>query len=128
MASITEQCRQSVQSIRFVRWLAQDRTIASLEGNLPAVVAISKTTSNLADRVNQQTMAMLSEYNLSCEPRLRLAHRYRQLLSVQLFSIVTGKISISDGLSAAATAWDDISIEQFKIQQREYEKSLGMTQ
>lgn len=128
IASLTAQCRQSAQSIRFVRWLAQDRTIASLEGNLSAAVAVSKSTSSLADRVNQQNLAALSDYNLSCEPRLRLTYRYRELLAAQLVLMVSGQLSVSEGLSASAGAWDSLTTDQFKTQQREYERSLGMTQ
>jgi hypothetical protein len=126
VVSLTSDCRQTAQAVRFLNWICQPRTIASLESNLQGVVSIG-SGSRLADRVNQQNASFFGDYNLSCEPRLPRTHQYRAVLADELLSIVLGQKSAEDGLSAAAAAWDAISSERLETQQNEYEKSLGMT-
>jgi len=127
IASITARCRQSAQSVRFLEWVSRAKTISSFESNMLGTVSLSDSAVRAADRVNQHTFLGLNDYNVSCEPRLPLTHEYRRALAAELISIVSGRSSIADGLDAACAAWDKLTGDNTKSQQREYERSLGMT-
>lgn len=127
VVSITSQCRQTAQSIRFLEWVSQPRTLSSLESHLPGVVSQSGVGGRLVDRVNQRNASIFSDYNLSCEPRLPGVQRYRSALAEELLAILDGRKTVDEGLQAAASAWDAITGPGLPGLQNEYEKSLGMT-
>lgn len=127
MASLATQCRQTAQGTRFIEWLSQPRTIATLEPVLPGVVGSSSRSNSLADLANRKSFERLQDINASCEPRLLHTYEYRKILAAQLLAILRGEKEVHEGLSAAAEAWDTISLRQFKLQQIEYEKSLDLT-
>jgi hypothetical protein len=127
MATMPSQCRQTAGAIRFIQWICGERTLADLQDSIPGLLPLRNTGILLADRIAQKNLQVMQDQNLVCEPRIPRSGEYRSTLANHLLSMLRGERTAQEALAAAAADWDQVTEQQRKLQQMEYEKSLGLT-
>ena len=128
VAAIAATCRQSSQSIEFIRWL---RRAANRDAIAPLIVGVQSDTptqgaEQLSWLARQEQIESLNTFGLSKEPSLPKAGQYRKLLAGELVSILEGKKTTEEGLRDASEAWKKIHATQQGDLRSEYEQSLGL--
>ncbi|QDV24092.1 hypothetical protein [Aureliella helgolandensis] len=127
-ASIAYDCRQSAQSVQFLQWLGTSGTRDFLATNIVGVdpaspVAGVDSVSWKAFRATTQAQAADT---LPLEPRIPSTPQYRDTLATELLHAIAGTKTPQLALGDAARRWNEITRET-SGQQRQYERSLGLT-
>lgn len=126
LASVASQCQQTAQSVQFLRWIYQPRTLETLRGQVAGMVSITARGQTLIDSVVASNGALLMDDRLTAEPRMPGAELYRAALADQLLEFLRGNSKCPAALSAASEAWNRITTQQLTDAKTEYERSLGL--
>jgi hypothetical protein len=122
IASITSQCQQSFQSIQFMQWLYQPKTLESLHGQVAGMISTSARGRTLPERIVAANGPMLQSDNVVTEPRMPGFGQFRTVLANQLIAFLRGQLSCTEALAAANETWTSLARE--KLSKGDYEKSL----
>jgi hypothetical protein len=136
-ASIASSCQQTQQSLAFMKWLELRQTRALLA---PMVNGIDIPTpggvESLASRSRRNLSEAIRSDDLFQEPRLPMAHEFRESLGRHLANYLLGKQDVDAALAAANASWTAIqdSAKQstgqsptYEERKLEYQRSLGLT-
>lgn len=126
LASITMNCRQSAQSVKFILWLAQQNSLTNLRGLVPGLVSPVARGRTLSEKVVSANQLALQLDGTSCEPRCTATHQLRTALAANLIQFLRGQSSVDDVLSATAARWDSIIKQSSANPKADYERSLGL--
>ncbi len=126
MASITMDCRQTAQTIKFTTWLAQTKTLETIRGLVPGLISTASRGRSLADRVVSANNVLLQQDTTVTEPRSPSAQQLRTELATQLIQLLRGKLNVEEALSATASQWTTIIKQSGSNPRAEYERALGL--
>lgn len=125
IGSVTSQCQQTAQSIQFLQWIYQPRTLEALRSQIGGMIATTAKGRTLADRVVAANGSPLQEDSLISEPRMPGTETYRAILADNLLAFLRGKSECQEALANTNEAWNKIA--KMTINARsEYEQSLGL--
>lgn len=128
VAAISSRCRQSEQSIEFIKWIRNSGTRAAVS---PLIVGVETDASalnseQLSARARQQQVDSLTQFGLTKEPSLPKTREYRAALAKELLAVVVDGKDSAEAMQSALEEWKTISDSQEGDLRAEYEQSLGL--
>lgn len=128
IACLSSNCRQTSQAIRFIRWIREANTRASLAQTMPGIdPSIPPAGADqLSWLARQKLQNVLKNDTVPREPCLPAAHAYRKALGESLIRILSGEQTAEESLAQAERDWNAITKASEFNQRNEYENSLGL--